>query len=282
MAKFITYIPDPDLESEAIRAINAVGGELVVRGVSTEQLKEAEGVLNLILISARDLNFKGTQVVINKKMSQSEIIEKLQPNEKKRIEFNKGKSKLTAFVGLSGGVGTTSIAIEYAFESSRNRSVQLIDFSNSRPDVAIALGLHRIDTRLERLSTNLSISEGISKITDAEELVMDLGSDLSSELLDISDQIYVVTRLGFNTMNRLREMKINPTAVLFNFAERSKIQQGWRTHVLAEFPRVKCVNIPNDVRSFDLAAERKCALLEVASNSPARKSIATLAQCESM
>ena len=282
MAKFVTFIADPELEGEAIRAIGSINGELIARGVSISQIQEVEKNPEITLITARNMDYRGKQIVIDKSMSQSELIEIFSPKVKKRIEFDKGNSKVTSFVGTSGGVGTTSVAIEYAFEISQVKSVQLVDISNTNPDLAIALGLRRIDAQPEKIGKQLFASERIPYSVKTDEIVFDLGTNLASELLDISDQVFVVTRLGFNTFNRLQSLPLNPTAVLFNFAERSKVQQKWRAQILQEFPRMKCINIPLDLRAFELAGERRCALLEVASNSLARKSIATLAQCESM
>jgi hypothetical protein len=42
MAKFVTYIADPELESLVIKAIAAINGELAVRGVSLEQIRQSE------------------------------------------------------------------------------------------------------------------------------------------------------------------------------------------------------------------------------------------------
>ena len=42
MAKFVTYIADPDLESTVIKAIASINGQLTMRGVSIEQVRFAE------------------------------------------------------------------------------------------------------------------------------------------------------------------------------------------------------------------------------------------------
>ena len=282
MAKFVTFIADPEVESEALRAIGAKGGELLLRGVSLDQIRELSNQFEFTLISSRKIEYQGAQIVIDRAKSQSEIEELIQPKEEKHFQFEKGSYKVTAFVGLSGGVGTTCLAIQYAFELSQKSSVQLIDLSNTNPDIAIALGLRNINSHPEKLSKNLSISEGIPKSHLASEIVFDLGCNLRSELLNYADQIFVVTRNSFNTVHRLKQLSFNPATVIFNFAERSKVQQQWRARILEEFPRMKFLNIPLDSRAFELAGERKAALIEVASNSLARKSIATLVQCESM
>lgn len=265
-----------------MRAISAEEGELVLRGVSLEQIQAFQDYPEMTLISSRKIDFRGSQIVVDSKMSLSEIRGLIQPTNSKHIDFYKGNSKVTSFVGLSGGVGTTSIAIQYAFELSRDSNVHLIDLSNVSPDIALALGLRKIDFHPEKISRNLLVSEGLPISNTASELVFDLGNDLQHTMLKYSDRIFVVTRIGFNTFHHLQKLELNPTAVLFNFAERSKVQQKWRSQILSEFPRIKCLNIPLDARAFELAGERKSALMEVASNSLARKSIATLIQCESM
>jgi hypothetical protein len=102
-----------------------------------------------------------------------------------------------------------------------------------------------------------------------------LGSDLSHPLLEIADEIFLVAKIGFNTLARLQELNLTPSALILNFSERSKIQQKWRAQISEHYPRLKVVNIPWDLKSFESAAESKSALIECSPNSLARKSIAT-------
>ncbi len=277
MAKFVTYIADPELESAVIKAIAAINGELAIRGVSIEQVREAERAKDITLVCARQIDFAYTRVIVNKSMSLEEISALLEPGSKSEsFSFNRGAAKVICFVGLSGGVGTTTMAINYAFEHSQNCQVLLTDLDNRNPDIARALGLHRIEGKSEKITKSLYATQGIPASIECEKIVFDLGSNLNHPLLSEADEIYVVTRAGFNTLARLQELDLNPTVTIFNFAERTKTQQRWRAQIEELFPRMDCLNVPLDLKSFEAAAESKSALMEVAGNSLARKSIATL------
>ena len=277
MAKFVTYIADPELESKVIKAISAINGDLAVRGVSMDQVREAELAKDTTLVCARQIDFAHTRVIVDKSMSTEEISALLEPKSKtEKFEFNPGQAKVICFVGLSGGVGTTTIAINYAFEHSLSEHVVLTDLDEENPDIARALGLHRIEGRFEKITKSLFVSQGLPENIQCDKYIFDLGSNLNHPLLKKADEIYVVTRAGFNTLSRLENLTISPTVAIFNFAERTKAQQRWREQIEEAFPRMDCLNVPLDLKSFESAAESKSALFEVAGNSLARKSIATL------
>ena len=277
MAKFVTFIADPELESSVIKAIAAINGELAIRGVSMEQVREAEAAKDITLVCTRQIDFAYKRVIVDKSMSTEDISELLQPSDiPHRFSFDPGSSKVICFVGLSGGVGTTTMAINYAFEKSQEEQVVLVDLAEINPDIARALGLHRIEGRNEKITKTLYASQGLPKQIQCDKYVFDLGSDLRHPLLQNADEIYVVTRASFNTIARLEALELSPTAAIFNFAERTRAQQRWRSQVEELFPRLTCINVPLDLKSFETAAEDKSALIEVAANSLARKSIATL------
>jgi Flp pilus assembly CpaE family ATPase len=278
MAKFVTFIADPELESVVIKAISSINGELTIRGVSLEQVRQAEKSKDITLVCTRQIDFAYKKVIVDKSMSSEEISQLLSPQSNvERFKFDPGNAEVICFVGLSGGVGTTSIAINYAFEQSQTAHVIISDLDNQNPDVARALGLHRIEGRNERITKNLAASQGIPISSPCDKYIFDLGSNLHHPLLHEANKIYLVSRAGFNTNSRLQELDISPTAVVLNFAERTKSQQRWRTQIEESFPRMQFINVPLDLKSFESAAESKSALLEVAANSLARKSIATLA-----
>ena len=277
MAKFVTYIADPELESAVIKAISAIGGELAIRGVSMEQVKLAESAKDITLICARQIDFAYRRVIVDKTMTVEEISAILQPQSSvKHFQFNPGKSKVICFVGLSGGVGTTSLAINYAFEKSESSSVLLADLDAQHPDVAISLGLHRIENRLEKIKCDLSVIQGLPENVEADYMVFDLGCNLDHPLLTKADEILLVTRTGSNTLSRLQACDLKPSVLILNFAERTKVQNKWRQQLQEKFPRLSIINMPSDLKSFENAADSKSALIEVASNSLARKTIATL------
>lgn len=277
MAKFVTYIADPDLESSVIKAIAAINGELAIRGVSLDQVRLAEQSKDITLICTRQIDFAYKRVIVDKSMTTEEISALLQPDLKvNSFEFNPGAARVISFVGLSGGVGTTTLAINYAFEKSREIRVHIVDLDGRNPDVARALGLHRIEERTEKVATNLLATQGLPIDGDCDSYIFDLGSNLRHPLLDRSDEIYLVAKAGFNTLARLQELDLIPSALVINFAERTKIQQKWRAQIHEQYPRQKIVNIPWDIKAFENAADSRSALIESSPNSLARKSIATL------
>ena len=278
MAKFVTFIADPELESSVIKAITSINGELAIRGVSLDQVRLAEQSEDITLVCTRNIDFAFRRVIVDKSMSLEEISELLSPQSKvEKFKFDSRGAEVICFVGLSGGVGTTTIAVNYAFEQAQEFQVIISDLDNRNPDVARALGLHRIEGRNEKVTKNLSASQGVPVTAHCDKYVFDLGSNLHHPLLTEANQIYLVTRAGFNTNSRLQELDLTPSAVVLNFAERTKAQQRWRTQIEESFPRMLFINVPLDLKSFESAAESKSALIEVAGNSLARKSIATLA-----
>ena len=278
MAKFVTFIADPELESSVIKAIAGINGELAIRGVSMDQVRQAELSKDITLVCTRQIDFAYKKVIVDKSMSLDEISALLEPkNNLEKFIFDPGSAEIICFVGLSGGVGTTTLAMNYAFEQSQEFQVILSDLDSRYPDIARALGLHRIEGRNERISKNLSASQGLPNETSCDKFVFDLGSNLHHPLLKVASKIYLVTRAGFNTNARLQELDLAPSAIILNFVERTKAQQRWRNQIEESFPRLQIVNIPLELKSFESAAESRSALIEVAANSLARKSIATLA-----
>ncbi|MFM2127881.1 MAG: iron-transfer P-loop NTPase, partial [Actinomycetota bacterium] len=141
MAKFVTFIADPELESSVLKAIAAINGELVVRGVSLEQIREAEKSKNATLICTRQIDFVYPRIIVDKSMSVEQIVELIKPDSPtENFSFISGNAKVICFVGLSGGVGTTTIAINHAFELSQKFKVILSDMDGRNPDIARALG----------------------------------------------------------------------------------------------------------------------------------------------
>ena len=277
MAKFVTYIADPELESLVIKAIAAINGELTVRGVSIEQVRQAELSKEITLVCTRQIDFAYTRVIVDKSMSIEEISNLLEPNSRgERFQFSPGNSKIICIVGLSGGVGTTSVAINYAFEQSEKFHVVLSDLDGKNPDIARLLGLHRIEGRNEKITKNLYVSQGLPVQVECDKYIFDLGSNLNHPILQMADDIFLVTRTGFNTLARLQELDLAPTLTILNFAERTKAQNRWRAQLQESFPRMEFLNVPLDLKSFENAAESRSALMEAAGNSLARKSIATL------
>ena len=280
MAEFATFITDPDLEIRAIRAIQQSGGVVAIRGVSTQQIAQLDPNLKLTLLCNKAVPYSGKKLVINRESTESEIAKLIsQTSPEIKPIFRKNGGKVIAFVGLSGGVGTTSLALNFAFELSQQRSVSLIDLDPVNPDIARLIGLHRIDERPEILAKNLTVMQGFTQQPDVkgDNYVFDLGQDHGSQILQIADEIFVVAKLAFNTLDRLKKISFTPTGLILNFMQRSKYVNSLQDEITAQFPHLKYSQIPTDFKAFEFAAESKSALYEVARNSLARKSIATLA-----
>ena len=215
MAKFVTFIADPELESSVIKAITSINGELAIRGVSLDQVRLAEQSKDITLVCTRNIDFAFRRVIVDKSMSLEEISELLSPQSKvEKFKFDSKGAEVICFVGLSGGVGTTTIAVNYAFEQAQEFQVIISDLDNRNPDVARALGLHRIEGRNEKVTKNLSASQGVPITAHCDKYVFDLGNNLHHPLLTVANQIYLVTRAGFNTNSRLQELVLKPALVI--------------------------------------------------------------------
>ena len=281
MAKFATYILDSDLESKVIRAISEVGGELILRAVSLEQLNELDS--EATLISNLKLQIRGEMQIVKHNMELLDLVQLLSDkHEKPKRILLKGARKVICFLGLSGGVGTTTIATNFAFELAEKQRVALLDLDERYPEIAKNLGLHRIEDRAERVGKNLQVIQGLPSDIECESFVIDLGSNLNEAILDQADLIYVVSRLNANTLSRLQSLPITSMALICNFYERSKAQINWLRQIQTEYPRMATVMIPYEPKSFEITSGRKSALLEEFPNSHARKAIATLGECESI
>ena len=79
MAKFVTFIADPELESVVIKAISSINGELTIRGVSLEQVRQAEKSKDITLVCTRQIDFAYKKVIVDKSMSSEEISQLLSP-----------------------------------------------------------------------------------------------------------------------------------------------------------------------------------------------------------
>ena len=84
MARFVTFIADPELESSVIKAIATINGELVVRGVSIEQIREAMK-LNIQSSRTYDITSTDSKTPDLKKKYGSDIFG-LQPDSRKEIQ----------------------------------------------------------------------------------------------------------------------------------------------------------------------------------------------------
>ena len=280
MAEFATFITDPDLETRVIRAIKQSGGVVAIRGVSNQQIAQIDPSLKLTLLCNRVVSYSGNRLFINRESTEAEIAKLIaQTSPEIKPRFRKNGGKVIAFVGLSGGVGTTSLALNFAFELSQKHKVALLDFDQVHPDIARLIGLHRIDERPEVLANNLTVMQGLNQKTElspSDNYVFDLGQDFGSQILEIADEIFVVARLALNTLERLKQINFMPTGLIFNFMQRSKFVNLLLDEITAQFPHLKYSQIPEDFKAFNCASENKSALYEVARNSLARKSIATL------
>jgi Flp pilus assembly CpaE family ATPase len=275
MAKFATLIWDSDLESLAIKAIAQVNGELAFRAVASEQLSQIDP--SIILIANIQVSLRNPTIFVSSEMNFETIAQLLTNNiDAPKDLLIKGNRKVISFLGLTGGAGTTSIAINYAFELAEQTEVALLDLDTNHPEIARSLGLYRIDERTERVGRHLQIHQGLPAKLDCEIFVLDLGSNWNHSLLKQSDLIYIVSRLDLKTAERLKALSLDSFSLICNFFERGKAQTSALKEIENLNPRLEITKIPYDPKSFEIASERKSALLEVFPNSPARKALATL------
>ncbi len=281
MARFATFIADPDLELLAIKAISAIQGEVFIRGVTADQISKLPSDVSIITNCNTSFQINNSLTRISPDMDLQYLINLIAPkSELKKVSFQKGNSKVVGFLGLSGGAGTTSIAINYAFELAKQSSVTLLDLNEIYPEIALNLNLRRIEGQIARVGSNLEICQGIPDQIGgsnySEIVVLDLGTNFDHELIPVVDTLFVTSRLSKNSIFRLANLPCVPTALICNFSERSKYQELWLREVKDKYPLIKILMIPYDQKAFELAAEKRSALLEVAPNSLARKHIATL------
>jgi hypothetical protein len=275
MAKFATFIADSELESKVIKAIGSIQGELLLRGVSNAQLLQL--MPEVLIVSNLNLNYANPLIQVDSKMEFEEILKLLEdelPAEK--LAFRKGSAKVISFLGLSGGAGTTTLALNFAFELAIKSDVTLVDLNECFPEIALNLSLHRITEHYERVGPNLKVIQGLPRSNDCQQYVFDLGSNQDSPILQQTDLLYLVARVNSNILNRLNRLSISPDFLIFNQFERTKAELNWLRQIQVEYPKLKVVTIPYDIKSIEIAAERRSALIEVLPNSPVRKHIATL------
>lgn len=284
MARFATFISDPELEALVIKGISAIQGELFLRGVSKEQLEVLPSDVVLIQNSPNNLNgeelkrsIRSQIFLVERNATLDSIIDQLTPQfANSQNIFHKGSAKAVAFIGLSGGVGTTTLAINYAFETAMDSQVALVDLDERFPEIAKNLNLHRIDGRPTRVGSNLQVCQGVPEQLVCDLFVLDLGANVDHPNLEAADAIYVVARLNENSLDRLQQIKFKPTGLICNFFGRSRQEERRIGKIQSEFPQLPIFIVPQDSKAFDLASEMRSALLEVAPNSLARKHIATL------
>lgn len=281
MARYATFIADPDLEFLAIKAISAIQGELFRRSVTTEHLLDIPSDVSIITNRSTPVQINNSRILINQDIDLESLINLLKPkSETREVKFQKGNAKVLGFLGLTGGVGTTSIAINCAFELAKQSSTTLIDLNDQNPEIALNLNLRHIQGQCARVGGNLEICQGIpihdQGANQSEFVVLDFGTNHEHELLALVDSLFVVSRLSRNTSYRLARLTCTPNSLICNFSERSKYQDLWRKELEEKYPNIKTLMIPYDLKAFELAAEKRSALLEVAPNSLARKYIATL------
>jgi hypothetical protein len=94
MAKFVTFIADPELESSVIKAIAAINGELAIRGVSMDQVRQAELSRDITLVCTRQIDFAYRKVIVDKSMSLDQISALLEPKSKtEQFTFYQGSAE---------------------------------------------------------------------------------------------------------------------------------------------------------------------------------------------
>lgn len=154
--------------------------------------------LYMIVIGKDDIEFSllagkiGVDSYFDEAQADSQKIRELIVKSQTIIKTRRGKSKVSVFTGISGGVGTTTITMNLAksiAETYADKNVLFLDFAYTKSvsnlffeyikpnktiiDIATVQNLEMqelFENGLERLSNNLYFVPGIQRHTDREDL----------------------------------------------------------------------------------------------------------------
>lgn len=176
---------------------------LIYRIERLEDLRKIEDInfttnLYMIVVGKDDIEFSllagkiGVDVYLSEQKADSTIITNLIVQSQNVIKDRRGKSNISVFTGISGGVGTTTISMNLAKTLAQyhpEKNVLFLDFAYTKAISNLFFGhpqpkktiiditnVQNLDLQelfengLEKLSNNLYFVPGIQKHTDREEL----------------------------------------------------------------------------------------------------------------
>ena len=176
---------------------------LIYRVESKEDIKSLSNIrfgnnVYMIVIGKNSIEYSllagrvGVDSYINESDVNTEMVRDLIINSQTVIKKRRGKSNISIFSGISGGVGTTSIVMNLAKNLAQNnleKNILFLDFSHTKSisnlffnciqpkkniiDIATVQNLsveELLQNGLHKLSNNLYFVPGIQKHTEREEL----------------------------------------------------------------------------------------------------------------
>ncbi|QSZ41955.1 AAA family ATPase [Sulfurimonas aquatica] len=203
-------------EFEAVHSLNSIDDFInfyarsknrdIVLIYRVEQLSDIEQLADLhfsnniymIVVGKDDIEYSllagkiGVDAYLNEEQSNPNSVKELIFKSQSIIKKRRGKSNISVFTGISGGVGTTTITMNIAKNIAENypdKNVLFLDFAYTKSvsnlffehvqpnktiiDIAMLQNLEMedlFDNGLERYSNNFYFVPGIQKHTDREDL----------------------------------------------------------------------------------------------------------------
>ena len=297
--KIATAINDHELEARVVATALKNNWQLIKRAVDVNEIELID--INYLFISGTNYspNFNGQTIHLTGSENSEEIsklINKPINSPIKELNLMPGIGKNLALIGIAGGVGTTTLAINLAFElAERNFEIHLVDFIKEIPMVAPYLGLRDLMRSPNHLLKNLLLSEVNyndfenykeflqNQINRGVNTIFDLGTSNKSPLP--TTNIYVA-RMDLSCYTRLNHLLTKNEIpenswLLINMRTESNFHKKLEKQFLkllesSPFKRVR--TLPDDSKALMLAQNSLTALIESAKGSSFRRSIRELAK----
>ena len=296
--RIATIIPDQDLEAKVVTTAIANNWVVVKRAIDAHDLEFNE-ITHLFTTQINNFpNFHGKIIVLTGIETAEEISKSLLMPEApsvSKLMLRQGLGKNFAVVGIGGGVGASTIAINLAFElADRNLMTHLGDYS-TEPMVAPYLGLRDLIRVPNKIHSNLIISQ--TNFTDLEnyfhflQLQIDSGTNsifdfgsTRNNFLDFTNLF--VARLDLASLNKII-LRLNRNQIpegswlILNQRHNSnfhKSLEGIMMQKLEGSPFKAVRILPSDTKAVEAAQSTYSALIECASGSALRRAIKELAR----
>ena len=295
--KIATAISDQELEARVVATAYKNNWQLLKRAVEINEINLSE--INFLFISSgtKPPNFSGETIFLNGDENYEEIagmVNRPISTVIQKFNLTPGIGKNFGIVGIGGGVGTTTLAINLSFElAERNLNIHLVDFDKSTPMIAPYLGLRDLMRSPNKLLSNLLLSQANFndlhgyqeflqlQINNGFNLIFDLGQERST-LLPF-ENIYV-TRMDLSSYTRISrllnqgEITDGSWLVINQRSGSSKKLEEQFLALLEGSPFKRVRTLPNDLKTLDLAENSLSSLIECASGSAIRRAIKELAK----
>lgn len=222
----ITAIRNIKQESFVAATLDQIGWKLIHRATSSENLALAlQENPNALLITSEEFRVErgtfsnGVLILDSKKVLEEydlqELLRRVDEGAAPKVTtIAMCKSDVTVVTTLDSGIGGSTFAMNYAYESARSgRRTLLLDFNPDAPLFARYFGLQGINRKIALTKFDFSVAEAseysfFSQLTeeanDFESVVIDLGKVPSSEHLISGVRIHeAIARWGLQSANSL-------------------------------------------------------------------------------